>query len=124
MAEGTFNAGLLSTEAGTLGRFTGNLLLSVAGRITGLDNPQEACSPTLVRPHSQMPKLALVWGLWHAACSDIPDQPCVCMCCGALSSKKHFESMMTGCKQNGLELKSSKVGFEPKGCKCQKVQCA
>ena len=41
MAEGTFNAGLLSTEAGTLGRFTGNLLLSVSGRITGLDTPQQ-----------------------------------------------------------------------------------
>ena len=41
MAEGTFNAGLLSTEAGTLGRFTGNLLLSVAGHVTGLDSPQE-----------------------------------------------------------------------------------
>ena len=40
-AEGTFNAGLLSTEAGTLGRFTGNLLLSVSARITGLDSPAE-----------------------------------------------------------------------------------
>ena len=36
-AEGTFNAGLMSTEAGTLGRFTGNLLLSVAGNYSGLD---------------------------------------------------------------------------------------
>lgn len=38
-AEGTWNAGLMSTEAGTLGRFTGNLLLSVAGSITGLHSP-------------------------------------------------------------------------------------
>ena len=41
-AEGTFNAGLMSTEAGTLGRFTGNLLLSVAGNYAGLDTRAQA----------------------------------------------------------------------------------
>ena len=40
-AEGTFNAGLMSTEAGTLGRFTGNLLLSVAGNYAGLDTRKQ-----------------------------------------------------------------------------------
>lgn len=30
--------GLLSTEAGTLGRFAGNALLALAGRLTGLDD--------------------------------------------------------------------------------------
>jgi hypothetical protein len=40
-AEGTWNAGLLSTEAGTLGRFTGNLLLSVSSRFTGLDTVKQ-----------------------------------------------------------------------------------
>ena len=40
-AEGTWNAGLLSTEAGTLGRFTGNLLLSVSGKFTGLQTPSQ-----------------------------------------------------------------------------------
>ena len=35
--EGTFNAGLMSTEAGTLGRFTGNALLTFAGNLAGLD---------------------------------------------------------------------------------------
>lgn len=38
-AKGTWNAGLLSTEAGTLGRFTGNLLLSMASSFTGLKTP-------------------------------------------------------------------------------------
>jgi len=42
-AEGTFNAGLMSTEAGTLGRFTGNLLLSVAGNYAGLDTRAQVC---------------------------------------------------------------------------------
>lgn len=35
------SAGLLSTEAGTLGRFAGNALLSVAGRLTGVRTPGE-----------------------------------------------------------------------------------
>ncbi len=33
-----FAAGLLSTEAGTLGRFAGNALLALAGRLTGLED--------------------------------------------------------------------------------------
>ena len=35
MAKGLFNAGLLSTQAGTIGRFMGNLLLSACAGITG-----------------------------------------------------------------------------------------
>ncbi len=35
-ARGTFNAGLLSTEAGTVGRFTGNAALAVVGAATGV----------------------------------------------------------------------------------------
>lgn len=35
MAKGLWNAGLLSTQAGTLGRLCGNLLLSLCARITG-----------------------------------------------------------------------------------------
>lgn len=31
-------AGLLSTEAGTLGRFVGNGLLAAAGKLTGLES--------------------------------------------------------------------------------------
>ncbi|PRW39266.1 MFS general substrate transporter [Chlorella sorokiniana] len=37
-AMGVLNAGLLSTEAGTLGRFVGNGLLAAAGKLTGLDS--------------------------------------------------------------------------------------
>ena len=44
--EGTFNAGLMSTEAGTLGRFTGNALLTLAGNLAGLDTRVEV-SPWL-----------------------------------------------------------------------------
>ena len=33
-------AGLLSTEAGTIGRFTGNALLSVTGRLAGVGDKQ------------------------------------------------------------------------------------
>lgn len=52
LEKGTLNAGLLSTEAGTVDRFAGNLLSSVAGRITGLDTAEEVraspCSATAV----------------------------------------------------------------------------
>ena len=37
MSKGFWNAGLLSTQAGTTGRFCGNLLLSGSSRITGSD---------------------------------------------------------------------------------------
>ena len=40
-ARGVFNAGLLSTEAGTLGRFTGNSLLTLVGRYTGVEDRRE-----------------------------------------------------------------------------------
>ena len=48
--EGTFNAGLMSTEAGTLGRFTGNALLTFAGNLAGLDTRTQVVlllTPTL-----------------------------------------------------------------------------
>jgi hypothetical protein len=35
LAKGIWNAGLISTEAGTLGRLTGNFLLSLVSDITG-----------------------------------------------------------------------------------------
>ena len=35
LAKGLWNAGLLSTQAGTIGRLCGNLLLSLCARITG-----------------------------------------------------------------------------------------
>ena len=38
MSKGFWNAGLLSTQAGTTGRFSGNLLLSGCARITGADS--------------------------------------------------------------------------------------
>ena len=41
LARGTWNAGLMSTEAGTLGRLTGNLCLSVVSRFTGADTVSE-----------------------------------------------------------------------------------
>lgn len=41
LARGTWNAGLMSTEAGTLGRLTGNLCLSLVSRITGVDTDSE-----------------------------------------------------------------------------------
>lgn len=41
MAKGTWNAGLLATEAGTLGRFSGNIILSIAGHFTGIDSVAE-----------------------------------------------------------------------------------
>ena len=34
-------AGLLTTEAGTLGRFSGNIVMSVVARLTGVDSRQE-----------------------------------------------------------------------------------
>ena len=34
-------AGLLTTEAGTLGRFSGNVVMSVVARITGVETKQE-----------------------------------------------------------------------------------
>lgn len=37
-------AGLLSTEAGTLGRFAGNALLALAGRLTGLADSSQLAS--------------------------------------------------------------------------------
>ena len=41
LARGTWNAGLMSTEAGTLGRLTGNLCISVVSKITGADTASE-----------------------------------------------------------------------------------
>ena len=41
-------AGLLSTEAGTLGRFAGNALLAVAGKLTGLGSRAELAHFTWV----------------------------------------------------------------------------
>jgi hypothetical protein len=40
-ARGVFNAGLLSTEAGTFGRFTGNAVLLFTGRYTGVGTFEE-----------------------------------------------------------------------------------
>ncbi len=40
----------MSTEAGTLGRFTGNLLLSVAGNYAGLDTRAQVCAARLPVP--------------------------------------------------------------------------
>ena len=39
-ARGVFNAGLLSTEAGTFGRFTGTAALTLIGRATGVSSAQ------------------------------------------------------------------------------------
>lgn len=41
MSKGFWNAGLLSTQAGTTGRLSGNLLLSACSRITGSDSYQQ-----------------------------------------------------------------------------------
>ncbi len=41
LAKGLFNAGLLTTEAGTLGRFSGNLVMSLVARITGVETDKE-----------------------------------------------------------------------------------
>ena len=41
LARGTWNAGLMSTEAGTLGRLTGNLCLSMVSKLTGVDTDSE-----------------------------------------------------------------------------------
>lgn len=41
LARGTWNAGLMSTEAGTLGRLTGNLCLSAVSKVTGVANDSE-----------------------------------------------------------------------------------
>ena len=41
MNDGLFNASLLSTQAGTIGRFCGNLLLSLCASITGAANPEQ-----------------------------------------------------------------------------------
>ncbi|KAK9915918.1 hypothetical protein WJX75_005971 [Coccomyxa subellipsoidea] len=41
LTRGFFNAGLLTTEAGTLGRFSGNIVMSVVARLTGVDSNQE-----------------------------------------------------------------------------------
>ena len=38
LARGVLNAGLVSTEAGTFGRFSGNALLTVVGRATGVED--------------------------------------------------------------------------------------
>ena len=40
-ARGVFNAGLLSTEAGTFGRFLGNAVLTIIGRHTGVEDKVE-----------------------------------------------------------------------------------
>ena len=44
LARGTWNAGLISTEAGTLGRLTGNLCLSAVSKVTGVANDSEVYS--------------------------------------------------------------------------------
>lgn len=44
LARGTWNAGLMSTEAGTLGRLTGNLCLSAVSKVTGVANDSEVYS--------------------------------------------------------------------------------
>ena len=41
MASGLFNAGMLSTQAGTIGRLCGNLLLSLCVSITGSDDSKQ-----------------------------------------------------------------------------------
>ena len=41
LAKGLFNAGLLTTEAGTLGRFSGNLVMSLVARITGVETNKQ-----------------------------------------------------------------------------------
>lgn len=41
IASGLFNAGMMSTQAGTIGRLCGNLLLSLCVGITGSRNLQE-----------------------------------------------------------------------------------
>lgn len=41
LAKGLFNAGLLTTEAGTLGRFSGNIVMSLVARITGVETDEE-----------------------------------------------------------------------------------
>ncbi|BDA44398.1 SPX domain-containing membrane protein At4g11810 [Coccomyxa sp. Obi] len=41
LTRGLFNAGLLTTEAGTLGRFSGNIVMSVVARLTGVETSQE-----------------------------------------------------------------------------------
>ena len=41
LAKGLFNAGLLTTEAGTLGRFSGNLVMSLVARITGVETNEQ-----------------------------------------------------------------------------------
>jgi cation transporter-like permease len=37
LAKGLFNAGLMTTEAGTLGRFSGNIVMSLIARLTGVE---------------------------------------------------------------------------------------
>ena len=44
LAAGLFNAGLLTTEAGTLGRFSGNIVMSVVARVTGVETRAELVS--------------------------------------------------------------------------------
>ena len=41
IASGLFNAGMMSTQAGTIGRLCGNLLLSLCVSITGAHNLKE-----------------------------------------------------------------------------------
>ena len=44
LAAGLFNAGLLTTEAGTLGRFSGNIVMSVVAKITGVETSAQLVS--------------------------------------------------------------------------------
>jgi hypothetical protein len=41
IASGLFNAGMMSTQAGTIGRLCGNLLLSLCVSITGAHNQEQ-----------------------------------------------------------------------------------
>lgn len=48
IASGHFNAGMMSTQAGTIGRLCGNLLLSLCVGITGAHNLEEVKKLALV----------------------------------------------------------------------------
>ena len=41
LAKGLFNAGLMTTEAGTLGRFSGNIVMSLIARLTGVETSSQ-----------------------------------------------------------------------------------
>ena len=44
LAEGTFNTGLLTTEAGGIGRLAGNLAISAFSKLTGTESPSQVYS--------------------------------------------------------------------------------